>query len=239
MSDNYYFQNRGLVGVPINMKKVVLDILRNYGIFIHMRDEPRDKYDLKDFLYETNPMGIPYHLDIIERAKNKIKECEKHLEEFKSNGDALYQKYYDDGWADYKQLMESNKYYHQYCEAAANFHDTINIIESFITTFVIESQPNLTNIVKENLTDCITTLKKDEQHAIDAANDNNVNQHSSPYAPLKKEAWLQSKITECKDVIKWNKERIKEEKKAIKNLQEKDKIIRAIFTALEPYDIKE
>ena len=239
MSDNYYFQNRSLIGGPINMKKVVLDILRNYGIFIHMRDEPRDKYDIKDFLHETNPMGIPYHLENIERAKNKIKECKDYLKKIESDSDALYQKYYDDGLTEYTKLIESNKYYHYYQQRATDFNNTIKVVENFLNDFNIDGQSNLTNIVKENLTDCLEALKRDEQNAIDAAEQNDVNKHTISYTPVNKKEWLQVEIIKCKNAIELNEKRIKEEEEIIKRLKEKDKVIKTIFAALEPYDVEE
>ena len=97
MEKNYLFQNYGYVDKPVNFKHVVVDLLRRYGIFIHMRDEPSGIYDLNKFLYETNPMGIPYHQDNIKRAEKAITTHQQRLKDLEENGDQLYQQYYDEG----------------------------------------------------------------------------------------------------------------------------------------------
>ena len=65
---------------------------------------------------------------------------------------------------------------------------------------------------------------------------NDIRDNPEPYNPMSKKEWIQLRIRRCNDEIEWCTKQIKEEKKAIKNLQEKDKLIKEIFAALEPFD---
>lgn len=240
MSKSYYLHNMGYISgeKPLNLKHVVIDILRRYGIFIHMRDEKSGLYDLKDFLYETNPMGIPYHQDNIKRAEKGIAAHQQRLKDLEENGDQLYQQYYDEGRVKYEAVVASNKYYHEYKNEANRLRDIIGKLQNFNSTFCIEGQPGLTKEVINNISDCIEAVEEEYQESQQKAAENNIIE-PDPYSPLSKERWLEKEKEESNHKIKFYRERIQEEEKTIKNLQEKDKIIRAIFTALEPYDIKE
>ena len=81
MKENYFLQNMGYYDKPLNIKHVVLELLRNTALFIHMRDERREKmYDKQNVSMKTNAMMIPYHKQKIEQAKNKIKKLRGHEE---------------------------------------------------------------------------------------------------------------------------------------------------------------
>ena len=239
MSKSYYLHNMGYISgeKPLNLKHVVIDILRRYGIFIHMRDEKSGLYDLRDFLYETNPMGIPYHQDNIKRAEKAITTHQQRLKDLEENGDQLYQHYYDEGKAEYETVVASNKYYHEYKDEANRLRDIIGKLQNFNSTFCIEGQPNLTKEVINNISDCIEAVEEEYQENQQKAAENNIIEPEL-YNPPSKEEWLEKEKEESNHKIKFYRERIQEEEKTIKNLQERDKIIRAIFIALEPYDIE-
>ena len=235
MEKNYMFQNYGYVDKPVNFKHLVIDLLRRYGLFIHMRDEPSGIYDLDKFLYETNPMGIPYHEKSITRLEKRIKDAENKLKELNIDSDKLYQEYYDEGLKDYNNLIETNEYYKEYKERADKYLKRVHNIQNFLYNFHIENQ-EFNNLVKENLNECIEALMEDYDSNIRYAVLNDIRDNPEPYNPMPKKEWIQVEIRRCNDEIEWCTKQIKEEKKAIKNLQEKDKLIKEIFMALEPFD---
>ena len=95
-----------------------------------------------------------------------------------------------------------------------------------------------TKEVLNNISDCIEAVEEDYQDSLQKAEENDI-VNPEPYQPLSKEEWLEKERKESNHKIKFYKERIEEEKKIIEGLKEKDKIIKAIFAALEPYDIEE
>ena len=240
MSKSYYLHNMGYINgdKPLNLKHIVIDILRKYGIFIHMRDEKSGLYDLKDFLYETNPIGIPYHRDNIRRAEKGITAHQQRLKDLAENGDQLYQQYYDEGKAKYEAVIASNRYYKEYKSEADRLKNILGKLQNFNSTFYIEGQSDLTKEVLNNISDCIEAVEEDYQDNLQRAEENDI-VNPEPYQPLSKKEWLEKEKKESNHKINFYKERIEEEKKIIEGLKEKDKIIKAIFAALEPYDIEE
>lgn len=235
MEKNYMFQNYGYVDKPVNFKHVVIDLLRRYGIFIHMRDEPSGIYDLDKFLYEKNPMGIPYHKKNIARLEKRIKEAEDKLCQLSTDGDKLYQEYYDEGLKDYNNLVETNEYYKKYKEEADKYEKRAKDIQNFLNNFKLENQ-EFSNLIKETLNECIEALMEDYDSNIRYAVINDVRDKTEPYNPMSKEEWIQVETDRCKNEIEWCTKQIEEEKKAIKSCRKKDKLIKEIFTALEPFD---
>lgn len=235
MEKNYLFQNYGYVDKPVNFKHVVIDLLRRYGIFIHMRDEPSGIYDLDKFLYEKNPMGIPYYKENIARLEKRIKEAEDKLCQLSTDGDKLYQKYYDEGLKDYNKIVETNEYYKEYRERADKYLKRVHNIQDFLYNFHLENQ-EFSNIIKETLNGCIEALMEYYDSNIKRAIINDVRDNTKPYNPTPKEQWIQEEIKKCHDEIEWCTKQIKQEKKAIKNCEEKDNLIKKIFAALEPFD---
>ena len=234
MEKNYMFQNYGYVDKPVNFKHVVIDLLRRYGLFIHMRDEPSGIYDLDKFLYETNPMGIPYHKEKIEKLKNRIEDAKNKLKELNVGSDKLYQEYYDDGLKDYNNLIETNEYYKKYRHVANKYIKRVHNIQDFLYNFHLENQ-EFSNIIKETLNRCIEALMEDYDSNIRYAVINDVRDNTEPYNPMPKEKWIQVETNRCKNEIEWCTKQIEEEKKAIKSCRQKDKLIKAIFVALEPF----
>lgn len=232
---NYLFQNYDYVKNPVNFKHVVIDLLRRYGLFIHMRDEPNCIYDLDKFLYEKNPMGIPYHKENIIKLKKRIKDAENKINQLNTDGDELYQKYYKEGLKDYNDIILSNMYFKEYKEEAGRYEKRVKDIQDFLNNFKLKNQ-EFNNLIRENLSDCIEALVEDCAFYNREAAGHNVGDTPEPYNPTPKEQWIQEEIKKCHEEIEWCTKQIKEEKKAIKNLQEKDALIKEIFTALEPFD---
>ena len=232
---NYLFQNYDYVKNPVNFKHVVIDLLRRYGLFIHMRDEPNCIYDLDRFLYEKNPMGIPYHKENIIELKKRIKDAENKINQLNTDGDELYQKYCEEGLKDYNDIILPNIYFKEYKEEAGRYEKRVKDIQDFLNNFKLKNQ-EFNNLIRENLSDCIEALVEDCAFYNREAAEHNVGDTPEPYNPTPKEQWIQEEIKKCHEEIEWCTKQIKEEKKAIKNLQEKDALIKEIFTALEPFD---
>lgn len=235
MEKNYMFQNYGYVDKPVNFKHVVIDLLRRYGLFIHMRDEPSGIYDLDKFLYEKNPMGIPYHKEKIEKLKNRIEDAKNKLQQLNTDAETLYQEWYNAGLEKYNELIETNKYFTKYKAVANNYKKRISDIQDFINNFKLENQ-EFDDIIKENLVGCVEALSEDYDFYIKEAVENDVGDNPEPYCPVHMDKWIADQTKDCLNEIEWCTKQIKEEEQAIKNLQEKDKLIKEIFIALEPFD---
>lgn len=232
---NYLFQNYDYVKNPVNFKHVVIDLLRGYGLCIHMRDEPNCIYDLDKFLYEKNPMGIPYHKENIARLEKRIKEAEDKLCQLSIDGDKLYREYYEEGLKDYNDLILSNRYFKEYKEKADRYEKRVEDIQYFLNNFKLENQ-EFNKLIRESLSDCIEALAEDCAYYNKEAARCDVGDTPEPYNPTPKEQWIQEEIKKCHDEIEWCTKQIKEEKKAIKNCEEKDNLIKKVFAALEPFD---
>lgn len=238
MEKNYLFQNYGYVDGPVNMKHVVIDLLRAFGIFIHMRDEPSCIYDMDKFLHEKSTMGIPYHKENIENCRRLIKKSQEKIDDLRSDhAEALYRKYYTESERYYNEAIATNRSYHKWMDRAEKSKGRIKLIEDFINRFDIEGQEELTEAVKDNLQRCINALSEDYKMDVDQATENDVRGKSCErFNPLKKEDWVASEIKRSEEAIKLYKKRIKEEQESIKKLKERDEAIKALFKALEPFD---
>ena len=235
MGKNFLFQNYDYIKNPVNLKHVVIDLLRGYGLFIHMRDEPSGIYDLDNFLYEKNPMGIPYHKENIEILKKRIKTAEDKLRQLDTDGDKLYQEDYDRGLKNYNDIIMSNKYCKEYKDTANKYLNRAHNIQDFLKDFKLENQ-DYYNLIKDNLDGCIEALLEDYIYYNREAIRNDVGDNPEPYNPTPKEQWIQEEIKEYHDEIEWCNKQIKEEEQAIKSCEEKDNLIKEIFKALEPFD---
>lgn len=235
MEKIFLFQNYHYVNEPVNFKHVVIDLLRRYGLFIHMRDEPNCIYDIDKFLYEKNPNGIPYHKEKIEKLKNRIKEAENKLQQLNIDSDSLYQEWYNEGLKTYNNLIETNEYCEKYKTLANNYLKRINNIQDFLKNFKLKNS-EFSKLIEDNLDGCIEALLEDYNYYNKEAVKNDVGDDPKPYSPMPKEEWIQEHIKNCNEEIEWCTKQIKKEKQAIKNCREKDKLIKEIFTALEPFD---
>ena len=235
MEKSFLFQNYDYVKNPVNFKHVVIDLLRSYGIFIHMRDAQSGIYDLDKFLYEKNSMGIPYHKENIVRLEKRLKEAEDKISQLNTDGDKLYQEYYDEGLKDYNDIIKGNKYYKEYKNEANKYLKRVHNIQDFLENFKLENQ-DYYNLIKDTLAGCIEALLGDYNYYNRLAINNDVGDNPALFSPMPKEMWIQEQIEECNDDIEFCIKEIKEEKLAIKLYIEKDKLIKEIFKALEPFD---
>ena len=163
MEKSYLFQNYGYVGGSVNMKHAVIDLLRRYGIFIHMRDEPSGIYDIDKFLYAKNPMGIPYHQEYLNSCKKHIQECQDMIDKLESEeaSDKLYNEYCKECERYYNEVILTNREYHKWMDRAEKSQNRIETIKNFINSFEIENQNELTTLIKNDLQKCINALSDD------------------------------------------------------------------------------
>lgn len=234
MGRNYLFQDYDYVKNPVNFKHVVIDLLRGYRLFIHMRNEPRGIYDLDRFLYEKNPMGIPYHKENIARLKKRIKKAEDKLRQLSTDGDKLYQDYCEESFKEYN-LFLSYRCSEEYKEEADKYGKRVEDIQYFLNNFKLENQ-EFNKLIRENLSDCIEALTEECAYYNKEAVRCEVVDAPEPYNLTPKEQWAQEEVERCHDEIEWCTKRIKEEEQAIKSCEEKDNLIKEIFTALEPFN---
>ena len=87
---NYLVQNMGYVDKPLNIKHLVLDQLKNYGIFAHLREERNLGYDVEKYLHTEE---ITYRENQIKQGKEFIKKAKGIIEDFHKNGREAYDKY--------------------------------------------------------------------------------------------------------------------------------------------------
>lgn len=239
MSKNYLFQNYNYVEHPVNMKHVVIDILRSYNICIHMRDEPHGVYDMERFLYKNHSMGIPYHEHNIENCKRKIQANKERLVLLNSDSwvDKAYRSYYDEGLKEFNTLLSTNGICAKYKEKAERCKSRQKLISDFIANFRVDKQKELIQTIKRKLSGCIEALEEDYNRYTKESIKNDVTlKHDFAYSPMSKAEWVEAEKKKAEDTVNFCKKQIKEEEGYIEALKEKDKTIRAIFEALEPFD---
>lgn len=239
MEKNYLFQNYGYVDGPVNMKHVALDILRRYGICIHMRDMPNCIYDLDKFLYEKSPMGIPYHNENIAECNRKIKINKEKLKLLDSYDwvDIAYTTYYEQGLKKFNELVNTNSACEEYKQKAERYKNRQNLIANFIHDFNVEGEKEITQLIKQGLSGCIEALEEDYNYYIQQSEENDVSKKSDlTYSPMSKEEWIKSEKKKATDTINFCKKRIEDARKSIKILQERDATLKAVFKALEHFD---
>lgn len=239
MNKNYLFQNYNYVDYPVNMKHVILDLLRRYNICIHMRDMPNCIYDLDKFLSENNSMGIPYHKDNIIDCKKKIKENEERLVLLDSPEwvNKMYKSYYDDGLKEFNNLMKTNNINQEYRQKAEKYKNRQELIQNFITNFNIDGEEEMTQVIKQGLDGCVEALQEDYNYYNNCAIENDVTlKPNLTYSPMGKDEWTKKEKEKAIHAIDFCKNQIKEEEKIIEELREKDTVIKKIFKALEPFD---
>lgn len=236
---NYYLENYGYVENPLNIKKLALDLIKGYGMFSHMRDELRDKfYNLENVLYENNPYGIPYHEAAIKNGRKKIAELTKYLKELEDNPHQLYQKYYDDGYENYRKELEGRSPAIKTLEEnLGKYRRRADALLSFLKNFelkgsigkeIVDKSRDIYLSVKEQIAELEVDISKCDKSFSESKLED--------YNPMKEEDWVQKEIKDTKYKIGFHKERISEEEDVIKRLQERDKEIRSIYEALEPFN---
>lgn len=240
MEANYYFQNRHLIDNPVNMKHVIIDFLRGYGIFGHVRDLPRNLYNVEDFLYEKLKFGIPYQEDIIRRAEADIEEEEKHIQYLNDFPDDAYNLYYNEGKERFLKIIKDKEPLMQAQDRLSRLRSRMNLLESTKDKISTDDFPDtLAKSVKEFLSACQDAIYEDIKEAKDTIN----SQHAflekttpEDYHPISKDEYISREKTRIKERIEFLSRRISEGKETIKRLKERDKVIKKLFEFLDTID---
>lgn len=240
MEANYYFQNRDLIDNPVNMKHVIIDFLRGYGIFVHVRDLPSNLYNVEDFLYEKLEFGITYQEDIIRRAEKDIEEEEKHIQYLDDFPDDAYNLYYNEGKEAFLKLLEEKEPLMKAQSKLSKLRSRMNLLESTKDKINTEDFPGtLAKSVKEFLSACQDGIYEDIKEAKDIINSQRTFlEKTSPedFHPTSKDEYISLEKTRSKDRIEFLSMRISEAKETIKRFKEKDKVIKKLFEFLDTID---
>ena len=242
MEANYYFQNRDLIDNPVNMKHVIIDFLRGYGIFAHVRDLPSNLYNVEDFLYEKLEFGITYQEDIIRRAEKDIEEEEKHIQYLDDFPDDAYNLYYNEGKEAFLKLLEEKEPLMKAQSKLSKLRSRMDLLGSTKDKINTEDFPSTLAIsVKAFLSDCQGAIYEDIKEAEDIINGQQTFlEKTSPedFHPVSKDEYIRLEKTRSKDRIEFLSRRISEAKETIKRFKEKDKAIKKLFEFLDTIDSK-
>ena len=240
MEANYYFQNRDLIDNPVNMKHVIIDFLRGYGIFAHMRDLPSNLYNVEDFLYEKLQFGITYQEDIIRRAEKDLEEEEKHIQYLNDFPDDAYNLYYNEEKEHFLKIIKDKEPLMQAQSRLSRLRSRMNLLESTKDKISTEDFPGmLAKSVKEFLSSCQDGIYEDIKEAKDIINSQQTFlEKTSPddYHPISKDKYISLEKTRIKERIEFLSRRISEAKETIKRFKEKDKAIKKLFEFLDTID---
>ena len=242
MEANYYFQNRDLIDNPVNMKHVIIDFLRGYGIFAHVRDLPSNLYNVEDFLYEKLEFGITYQEDIIRRAEKDIEEEEKHIQYLDDFPDDAYNLYYNEEKENFLKAIKDKEPLMQAQGRLSRLRSRMDLLESTKDKISTEDFPStLAMSVKAFLSGCQGAIYEDIKEAEDTINSQRTfleKTNPEDYHPISKDKYISLEKTRSKERIEFLSRRISEAKETIKRFKEKDKAIKKLFEFLDTIDSK-
>lgn len=227
---------------PLNIKHAVLELLKNTSLFIHMRDERREKmYDKQNVSMKTNVMMIPYHKQNIERAKNRIKKLREHEECIIKDTQGAYDFYYKKGLEEYKDKLNTKKDIEKLQACICSLRNKRDALNQFQLN-------GLQNIEREDIRELLIekteewicqlthdiTLKENELYNLSQLKEN---LSVEDYHPLEIAEWCREELNDIHNQIDFLKKRIKEDEECIDRLLEKDKVIDNIYDVLDKVDI--
>ena len=241
MKENYFLQNMGYYDKPLNIKHVVLELLKNTGLFIHMRDERREKmYDKQNVSMKTNQFMIPYHKQNIERARNKIKKLRGHEECIIKDIQTAYNFYYRKGLEEYKNKLENTEDIEELQRCIRSLRNKRDALQQFqLNDLRGIERKDISKLLFENIEEWICQLtydiarKEEELYNLSQLKEN---LSIEDYRPLEIAEWRRKELDDIHNQIDFLEKRIKEEEECISNLLERDKVIDNIYDVLDKVD---
>ena len=238
---NYTVQNYGYVDNPLNIKKLVLDDLRRYGVFIHLRDSGKVGYNLESYLHNNSPYGINYYRNEIQRMAKTISQHEDELRKLKSDGKILYQEFVDNADKEFRRKQEeiqTGKDVPYYNTKITKLKNRAFQLRKFVESYKgpKELQAEIISDIKEMIEALENEASEYEEEAKKEIESRDKLMHSSlPEVPPYEE-WLKDETDDIKYRIEFCKDRIKESKQKIEQLRKNDELIEELFYSLAPYD---
>ena len=222
---NYYIHNNtnGYENPNFNLRAVVLETLKGYGIFGHLRDtylHQLDYNNVEDWLWDSK--GIEKE---IKDLKQKIKDAKKQVHAISEEElQVAYQKevdrlnWYNDPKSNY------------YAAQVVKMENCINSYKKGLSSFL-----NLCDIqfVNDALTDIIMTTEKDLEKARNSAIRDADRIESHPYPIPTYENFVVNYIKEKKDWVKRFQDDLKSKQESLKRIEENNRIIKCIFEYIE------
>lgn len=238
---NYTVQNNGYVDNPLNIKKLVLDDLRRYGVFSHLRDSGKVGYDLESYLRSNSPYGVKYYRNEIQRITKTLAEYEAELEKLKSDGKILYQEFVDNADKEFRRKQKDildGKDTPYYNTKITKLKNRAFQLRKFVESY--KGPKELQAEIIADIKDMIEALEDEafryEEDARKEAESRDKLMHSSlPEVPPYEE-WLKDKTDLLEYRLKFLGDKVKEFKQTIERLRKNDKLIEELFYSLAPYD---
>ena len=231
----------GYYDKPLNIKYAVLELLKNTSLFIHMRDERREKmYDKQNVSMKTNEMMIPYHKQKIEQAKNKIKKLREHEECIIKDTQTAYNFYYRKGLEEYKNELENTEDIKELQRCIRSLRNKRDALTQFqLNGLRGVERKDIGKLIFENIEEWICQLTYDiarKEHELYNLAQLKGNLSIEDYHPLEIAEWRRKELDDIHNQIDFLEKRIKEAEECINNLIEKDKVIDNIYDVLDKVD---
>lgn len=222
---NYYIHNstNGYENANFNLRAVVLETLKGYGIFGHLRDtylHQLDYNNVEDWLWDSK--GIEKE---IKDLKQKIKDAKKQVHAISEEElQVAYQKevdrlnWYNDPKSNY------------YAAQVVKMENCINSYKKGLSSFL-----NLCDIpfVSDALTDIIMTTEKDlekaRKHSIEDAI--RIEKHPTPIPTY--ENFVKKYIKDKESWVEHFKDDLKSKQNSLKKIEENNSFIKYIFECIE------
>lgn len=238
MSLNYFIQNTGRDEKPMNIKEVVLDTLRGYNIFVHLRDEGCIGYDMEKYLLNEDAGNI----EEIKTLERKIENKKKKLEELKANPEAWYDAYVKEKTEDFleaKREVEEIGGRSEYRERVSGLERRIKALQEFLEGFKLEADRELESTIKQDVLNMVKALTRDlYEYTRRAEEEEKVMQEIREKEECLEscEQWVTGKVKKLEEEVKAYQELLEDTREVVAEGKEKDEKITRLFEALEPFD---
>lgn len=226
---NYYIHN-ATEGYDypnkFNIRETILEILKGYGIFQHLRDVPLsqlDYYNVEDWLWQTKAVE-----NDAEHWKQKIKELKKQLKDGFPEDDIKLEYEKEVTRLKWYNNPESN-YYSKRVEKISNCLDVYtNGIECFKKV-----SDGRTSFIIPILEDALDTAHRDLVGAEESLKQENKRREEKPHKIPTYEQFKENYIKRKENWLQEFKSNLKNKKQSLKRMQENNKQIKQIFEDIE------
>lgn len=221
---NYGYKN-------INFRKVVLEELKRYNIAIHLRDEYIDRLGLDDvekWLESEN-----YYIEQIEWAKKRLTEATDNY-----NAVLIDESIIKDAYEKECAKISSMKTWENtfYADEVTKIIECLHDFEPKVNNWIDKAPANLDFITK-GLKDMLETAKADMTK--------NAQENVKSLDRIKDttfpewDTFRKDYIEKAKSNLDWAKEEVKNKKKALKNVQERNHTIKQVFEILDQLEVND